>query len=347
MENEKSMHDPSGANCFAPSAISPRFDGIAPFAWANHLRTAAVLRFYDRVDEGRYRFDRIECYCGHDEVVPVTMLDQFNLPSFTSICNKCGFIYNKYQMKLDSLSKFYNDDYREIFNAELFEGENSIPDETLHSSLVPLRFAIHALGEETILALGSVGEIGCDAGQNLAPFRDRGLPVFGTDYDMRRVESGRRVFGLDGLSHGGVEDFADRVGAVDLLILNHVLEHFRDVHTTAGALASCVREGGWLMVSVPSYESFLAPADRDPRGFIQLPHNSYFTLESLDDVLGLHGSLSTNMSLPASRGSDGEVRQSFDDLARFRYPTYVLLGQPGSCSAVPFGCEGGCRLNAQ
>jgi SAM-dependent methyltransferase len=90
------------------------------------------------------------------------------------------------------------------------------------------------------------------------------------------TEAGRKL-GLD-LRQGGVETLAGET--FDVIVLSHVVEHFRDPVAEVGRAAALLNPGGALYIEVPDIGGLAFCL-----GALQLPHLYYFTPATLSHYL--------------------------------------------------------------
>ena len=130
-------------------------------------------------------------------------------------------------------------------------------------------------------------EIGCGGGFALKGFEQMGLEAEGIETSDQASRFATDKLGMN-VHHQSFETYSTSK-KYDLVMLNHVLEHFIDPVGMAPKLASLLNESGYLYIGVPDYGSF----DRKRFGK-QWPayahyHISYFTATSLKILFGKHG----------------------------------------------------------
>ncbi len=110
----------------------------------------------------------------------------------------------------------------------------------------------------------NVLDAGCGDGINLVGlsqiFADLGqsISLSGIDYNELRIERARGL-GLDcKLNVGALDKTGLSCGAVDFILLNHVLEHIPDKAAVLAELRRVLRPGGLLIVGVPNEGCALA-----------------------------------------------------------------------------------------
>jgi 2-polyprenyl-3-methyl-5-hydroxy-6-metoxy-1,4-benzoquinol methylase len=130
-------------------------------------------------------------------------------------------------------------------------------------------------------------EIGPGGGFALNYFRQKGLTVKGVETSESSSAFMRQRLGIP-VENAMLEKYVD-ANTYDLVILNHVLEHFLDIHTAMEKLKSLVTPGGLLYIRVPNHDSY----DRRQMGEkwpAYLPfHISYFSEKSLRMLYAQYG----------------------------------------------------------
>ena len=125
--------------------------------------------------------------------------------------------------------------------------------------------------------INSAMEFGAGGGWNLIPFQKEGITTKGYDYSPSLVSLGRRR-GLN-LFQGGIDDIK---GHFDLIILNHVVEHFSDPIANLKKIKKHLNPQGIVYIAVPNVENF-------SMGQLQNAHTYYFTLPTLQYFMSKSG----------------------------------------------------------
>lgn len=190
--------------------------------------------------------ERLACPCGdeghRDEVV--TLADRHGLPCRLVLCPTCGLIRMNPRPTPETLTWFYSDTYRRLYDPPL-QGDALFDNKTWKGRLV--RRVLEGSGQT--LPEGPILDVGCGGGWSLAAFADTGRPLIGYDYDPRLLELGRSR-GLD-LRPGGLEGALEAGTQGALVICSHVLEHTLDPVAHLASMAPLVAPGGLLYVEVP------------------------------------------------------------------------------------------------
>ena len=108
---------------------------------------------------------------------------------------------------------------------------------------------------------GSIVDVGCGTGANIAAFADLGR-CLGVDASAEAIESARARFPQVEFRQGfAPELFADRAGQIDLLTLMDVLEHVPDDFEMLSALLGALKPGAHLLLTVPADERLWSQHD--------------------------------------------------------------------------------------
>lgn len=97
-----------------------------------------------------------------------------------------------------------------------------------------------------------VVDAGCGDGVNLRWLREEGQEVYGTDYNLTRLERAAGGTPVDGLALADLTDWRVASDSVDLIFCNHVLEHIDDDAAALGELHRALRPGGTLVLGTPN-----------------------------------------------------------------------------------------------
>ena len=191
---------------------------------------------------GVYQTEPAACFCGSDQADPVIRQDRYGLAHTMMLCRQCGVIYANPRMTPATAEAFYRDEYRLIYDhgvdltSEFARGQRQ--GGTLASYL-----------DDYDWHPNTVIDLGCNTGAWLIPFQQAGAEVYGVEYPSANSTYGREQ-GIPILS-GGLDQLEASGKRADLLIVNHVLEHFLDVEATVKRLRACLADDGLLFIGVP------------------------------------------------------------------------------------------------
>lgn len=228
------------------------------------------LLFNLDVNSGKYKKENVSCICGSEDYKQITTKDRYGIDYALCLCLNCGILYSNPRLTEESFKKFYETDYRKIYSdtGEISDNGDNIKE------------LICGILEDFELPMPKIiFEVGCGNGNNLADFKD--AECIGVDYDCGAVEQGKAK-GLD-LRVGGLEVLENLGKKADLIILNHVLEHFSDVERDLKRIRDLLTEEGVLYIAVPSLYVW------NKNSLFQNAHNYQFTGNTLCYLMAVCG----------------------------------------------------------
>ncbi|MBJ6799253.1 class I SAM-dependent methyltransferase [Geomonas propionica] len=270
---------PPGEDLMFFGSYPKRFYSLeAPSVELSGRQAAALKRFRTGVKEGGYELEPAPCICGSDDGMLLARRDRFALEVDTYLCRHCGVLRTSPRLTPESLSRFYDSDYRELYVGEEAASEAFFAEQSAHGRLILDSVLQNIPGE---LAGTVVFDVGCGAGGVLVPFRESGCLVYGCDHGGRYLEYGRSQ-GLQ-LEHGGAAELG-RHGKAKVVILSHVLEHFPDPRAELALLSSLLEDDGYLYIELPGVFN-IHNVYRDFLLYLQNAHLYHFTLSTLSSLL--------------------------------------------------------------
>ena len=246
-----------------------------PAVQLNSLQVSTRKQVLRKYADKTYATVEVPCLCGADGGTVVAELDRYGLPSPSVICRVCGVVRTSPRLTDDSLTAFYDNDYR-----PLYEGTVDAEDDFLRLQRTRGMNIIRFVAG--LLPAGSrVVDLGCGAGFTLLPFRDAGHRVAGCDLGSAYLEAGR-ASGLD-LRHGDHTTLTD-LAPFDLVILSHVFEHITDPRRLMDDIRPMLAPGGMVYIEVPGLRT-IPTSHGDPLRYFQNAHLWSFDLGSLTAVM--------------------------------------------------------------
>ena len=227
-----------------------------------------IQRVKTKISSGVYVLEETACFCGSTQRKLVVEKDRYGFCYHLWLCRDCALLYASPRMTEEASKLFYENEYRLIYDGPNESAEQDFKNGLIHGGT--LKELTDHLGIETNV----VFDIGCNAGGWLIPFQAKGAKVCGVDWDTKRAAYGRS----QGLKI--VDDTSELTGQADLIILNHVLEHFLDMRTELTKIRSFLKPTGTLYVGVPGL--YNTTKNRPP---FQAAHNYEFTAATLKYVM--------------------------------------------------------------
>ncbi len=249
----------------------------------NPVQEQYIERFKEKCESKEYIFIHHKCECGSENLEVIAEKDRYGLPVRTVICRDCGLVMTDPRLDDKSNKSFYDEEYHYIYRAERLPSEE--------------KFLIRKKDAEDIVSFiqrytnvhsGKMLEIGCADGGNVAAFQEAGYDAYGIDLSHTYTEFGRR----HGLKLECLSSFevAEKGEKYDLIILNHVMEHFTDLSGELEAVNRLLSENGVLFVALPGIKGLcLGTYESDFLRMLQNAHIYNFTADTLNQVLNKHG----------------------------------------------------------
>ncbi len=238
------------------------------------------------------------CVCGCEDYRPLRTYRTPYGPIEMVLCSNCDLARN-----------LIDYDYEEIYSDEA--GVYEVPDEAAYASqLHRMRMYLNYVSRHTA-EVGSMLDIGCNAGQLMEVFKEQGWDTTGIDLNPS-MASYAQARGLNVKCGTIVQcDFPD--AAFDLVTVAHTLEHVPALDDVISDALRILKPGGLLFAAVPNFDCLserLVYRDRWP---VLLPqqHIWYFTKTTLAGTLTRYAlealRVSPLASHPTEKGSFPEV----------------------------------------
>lgn len=256
--------------------------------YLNDMQKDARDEFLEEYNKGElYHIEKYKCECGSD-VADFDILaekDRYGFPVHTVICRNCGLVMTNERMTQESYDYFYNHIFGRLYrnvaveeNVEkVFRGEIERGEEIFKFVKKNIDHAV-----ERFL------EIGCAAGGNLAWFANVGCEVVGIDLDDKYLSFGREK-GLD-LRQGHSSKLIEEGKKFDLIILNHVFEHFLDLEKELKVIQELLSDRGSVYIAVPGIKDLANGAYGYNLGaYLQNAHIRHFSLGTLNNIMEKYG----------------------------------------------------------
>lgn len=232
--------------------------------------------------ETRYVFEDRPCFCGAGDDVTIAERDRYGHYYPLVVCRRCGLIRANPRMSEESYRKFYEHEFRTSY------GDDAVDKDTLFTRSLEKGSEVFSFikGHIDMDSVRTVCDIGCHMGAMLEPFRALGKEVWGVDFDERYLEFGRKRTGSDRFLLGGAGVLAEKRVKADLIILNHVFEHFVDIEKELRTLGGLLAPGGHVFIAVPgTYWWIEHLCGGNVMSLLQNAHTYQFSLATLCYVM--------------------------------------------------------------
>lgn len=203
--------------------------------------------------------------------------DSNNLFSLESIkyvqCNNCGLVYANPLPVDKELEEFYSNIYHECREPEINRARFT-------------RYMLRRLRLiEKLKSKGRILDIGCGAGYFLLLARQSGWEGFGLDVSKWASDYARNSYGLE-VTTGTLKTAHLPQDWFDVVLLNHVLEHFPDPSAELNRVYRILKQSGIVVVDLPNFASLTSRVYRE-RWSLLMPneHLYQFTPQTLCRLL--------------------------------------------------------------
>ena len=222
----------------------------------------SINKFNQLIESGDLSYENRDCLCGNSNFLEISKFDRFGFAQRTVVCKKCGLMMSNPCMTDQSYKIFYSTDiYRTVYEEQNYLEMANMRLKNDYGKYVFEDLSPMLKDDKDLNVL----EFGCGGGWNLIHFFNAGYKVVGYDYSPNLTQIGRK-YGLD-LREGTIQDIE---GEYDVIIVNHVMEHFTDLLGSMNSILRHLKPGGLIYIGVPNIDNY---------GFQQLQnaHVYYFT----------------------------------------------------------------------
>lgn len=263
--------------------LSDRYlDDGAPTISLNGIQKEGLKLFSDKCKHGAYEWENFSCECGNaSEFEILSEKDRYGLPVRTVICPCCGLVMTNPRMTQESYDRFYETEYPVIYRG------TEKPADKFYEERVEYGRKLVDFIESKCTTGKSILEIGCSSGGIVKAFEERGYQGLGIDLSPSYIEYGKRK-GIN-LRCCHSSQLAEEGKTYDIIILNHVLEHFTDLGKELKIVRKLLSSEGILFIAVPGIKNIWFSYDNDFLLFLQNAHIYHFTKDTLVQVLRWHG----------------------------------------------------------
>jgi len=221
------------------------------------------------------------CICGTQQDVVIACRDRYGLEVRTVLCRHCALMRTDPYLSPESITRFYAHHYRSVYVPDPVRGLPLFNKEVNQGRDIASFLAGAGIQPKRVF------EVGCGSGGILHYFKvATGAEVVGCDLGADYLDVGRKK-GLD-LRHGSSQVLASDLPA-DLIVLSHVVEHFRDPVIELKQLQRMLTTNGYVYIAVPGLFWLKYSYRRDIARYLQNAHVYHFTLKTLDYLMAIAG----------------------------------------------------------
>jgi len=247
---------------------------MSPFALESQARIKAKIK------DGLYKHQKCQCFCGSEDSVLLAQMDSYGNYYPFVICKRCGLIRAEPRLTDESYIDFYRSEYR-ILYGEYDRDKDELWIIRMNRAKEVYDYIINHI---KLPRKAIVFDIGCNMGTMLLPFYENGHEVMGIDYGKDNIEYGKRKAGLH-LEVGSLEKLKAFGKKADLILLNHVLEHFSDLENKLKAIREVMKPDAFIFIAAPGTFWIYNLSRGNIMAKLQNAHTWQFSLDSLRFVM--------------------------------------------------------------
>ena len=199
----------------------------------------------------------------------IAELDRKQQPLNTVICQRCGLIAHEQIPSERELAEFYRADYREDYHGETTPSPRRVMRAWRNGARIYRQLSDYIVNGDDVFEVGA--GIGCTVKQ----FEQNGCMASGIE-----PHSGFQAYSAEKLktqvAQGSLFDLAPKPSR-DVILLVHVIEHFRSPFSAMLHLNKLLRHGGLLYIECPNVGAPFAMRDK----LFHFAHIHNFTARTL------------------------------------------------------------------
>ncbi len=282
-------------------------------------RRKYIKEYNNQIKEGKIEYKSIPCLCGYEDFDLVASVDRYGIIQKTVICKYCGLLQSNPRMSQSAYKNFYESDlYRKIYTDTSLEEYTKLKfsnDSGFNSGKEIFDIVLNKLSTNEFK---DILDFGGGGGWNLAPFKSAGMNVTGIEYSPRLVELGR-LYGIN-MIQGGFDTLHRIDESYDLILLNHVLEHFIDPFDKLKRLINHLTPTGYIYFGLPNIMNFGIYQLQNAHVYYFNPSNFKYFVESTGLQMIEFGSTNGNHMYGIFKNA--KIIPSQEDLVKSRKRMY-------------------------
>ncbi len=192
--------------------------------------------------------------CGGDQWRSIAHRDRKGNPLETGICTRCGLVSHLPLPDEAQIARYYAEAYRRDYHGESVPAARRVMRAWRNGE------RIHHLLAPHVVSGGRVFEVGAGLGCTLKVFQHHGFRASGIEPNRDFNRYSRQSLRADVANRNLFE--TDAQEAHDLVLLVHVIEHFRSPTRALMKIREFIREDGLLFVECPNVTAPFATFSR-------------------------------------------------------------------------------------
>ncbi len=232
-------------------------------------------------------FESVNCLiCDSSNSKTLFKKGQHDLPTFSSICKDCGFVYLNPRWTKLKYNEFYKSDYDDFYRPEVKLNKNTFIEsaKTIVKRIDPKKLP----GVRTILDVGS----GNGATLNYIKELNQELKLYAIESSLH-CQLNLKELGITLVHHDVDSDWhLDNKNKFDIIILRHVLEHFLNPFEILKKINYTLSDNGIVYMAVPN---MFSPKGSLTKYWFRIVHVSYFNKSSLLRITSKAGLIKYNL----------------------------------------------------
>jgi 2-polyprenyl-3-methyl-5-hydroxy-6-metoxy-1,4-benzoquinol methylase len=285
----------------------------------NEIQIRMKDQIEKKIGKGIYSFEEVPCcICSGKNFDILAEKDRYGLYTSIVICRNCGLIQANPRMRQKSYNQFYNIEYRKLYVGKETPTEYFFRNQYYRGKRI-YHYLENNLG--TSLTNLRILEVGSGAGGILYYFKEMGNEVCGCDLGSEYIEFGKEKYGLN-LFIGTIDDIKESQN-FNIVIYSHVLEHIPNPISELNKLKSFIDKNSYIYIELPGVKYLTNSYNMNFLRQIQNAHVYYFTLTTLENVLGqvgydlVSGNEIINSIFKLSSKNNGNYRSDYDTTISF------------------------------
>jgi len=249
-------------------------------------------RFVQALSSGTVKVEPVEmCPCGGTDLVQLANKDRFGLDFGAFLCRKCGLVLTSPMISEDSLATYYADYYHDLHFPAAYSEQECLFQKGQGNKIFELLKQFIGGGKPLRLL-----DVGAGTGSTALEFREcasqAGLEISLVllEYNAKIRERLQEGEDLEVIV-GGLPDLKGCGPAYDIVIMSHVLEHFRNIGAQLRYLKPHVDDKSLIYVEIPGLFRLKHSCEYncDFLRYFTSAHLYHFNFTSLCHVMSLAG----------------------------------------------------------